>query len=243
MIASLLIACLGAAPAPTAPDSAPATPREVARAVAALLEAGKINEAFAYIDAANEADPDPRYLFMRASLEEQLGRCSVAIPLYREFYAQAEAPMDRDEAQAGLARCDAEPLPEPDPRPASGPPPALKAAPSPQPAPPTPPPPASWQRDPWGWTLLGTGFAVTATGGTLLALGRSAARETGQVALQTQHADAARRAGRLQPAGIGLVATGSALWVVGVVRMVVVDRRDRASRGVSGRIDGFSIFF
>lgn len=246
MIALFLIVCLGASPAPASSEPAPAgpeasSPREVAREVSELLEAGKVNEAFARIDAANEVDPDPRYLFMRASLEEQLGRCSVAVPLYREFYLQAEVPMDREEARAGLTRCDADPPAEPGPTPAPVPKPKIATVPSPEPVP--RPPSKTWQRDPWGWALLGSGAAVTAAGGTLLALGRSAARETRTVELQTGHADARRRSARLQPAGIALIATGSALWVAGVVRMAVADRRHRASDRLSGGLDGFSIFF
>jgi len=233
MIALLLAAGLALAAPETPPD-----PRQVAKEVSALLEQGKVNEALATIEAASAADPDPRYLFMRAALEEQLGRCSVAVPLYREFRARADDPMDQAEAVAGLERCGAEPDPPPEPEPAEPPPPVPSTPPPPKPRPVEP-----WQRDATGWVLLGSGAAVTVAGGVVLALGNAAARDTRSVSLQSEHRADSVRAKQLQPTGIALIAVGSAIWIGGAIRMAVVDRRNRAQVAHSRRFDGFSIFF
>lgn len=235
MIVSLLATALLIAPAPD--------PRQVADEVASLLEAGKVNEALAAIEAANAAAPDPRYLFMRAALEEQLGRCSVAVPLYREFYAESDDALDRAEAQSGLERCGADPEPEPVSEPESEPvsePPAPRVEP-PEQATPTPPP--RWQRDPWGWSLLGSGAAVAVAGGVVFSLGNAAADDTRAATLQSDHHTASARAQRLQPVGIALIAAGSALWVGGVLRMMVGQGRRPGRNGQMATFRGTTIFF
>ncbi|MCR9162532.1 MAG: hypothetical protein ACE37F_19155 [Nannocystaceae bacterium] len=237
MIALLLAARLCTAPEPLPPD-----PRSVAREVAALLEEGKINEAFAAIEAANAAAPDARYLFMRAALEEQLGRCSVAVPLYREFHAISDDENDRAEAQAGLERCGADPQPPSEPdttKPDEPPPPVVEPRPVEAPE----PEPRRWQRDRLGWALLGSGTAVTIGGGVVFGLGASAARDTRAATLQSAHADSTQRATRMQPAGIALVAVGAAIWVGGAVRMAVVSRRNPPRSAHLRPSEGFSIFF
>ena len=240
----LLLAAAFALAAPASPPD----PRQVAKEVSALLEQGNVNEALATIEAASAADPDPRYLFMRAALEEQLGRCSVAVPLYREFRARTDDPMDEAEAVAGLERCGAEPElatkpqateptettePAQPPRPT---PPSTPATPLPAPSPP-------WQRDATGWTLLGSGAAVTVVGGVMLGLGNAAARATRSVSSQSEHRALSVRAKQLQPTGIAMIAVGSALWLGGAIRMALVDRGHRAQSAQSRRFEGLSIFF
>lgn len=114
----------------------------------------------------------------------------------------------------------------------------------------TPPPPSPaqpqgrrWQRDPWGWALLGSGAAATVAGGVVLGLGMSAARDTRSVALQSEHREATLAAGRLQPAGIATIVVGSAIWVAGAVRMAIVDRRSSSSTAYLQGPGGFSIEF
>lgn len=202
----------------------PATdPRAVAQDVAALLDQGDADGARARIASATAANPDPRFVYMRAALEEHVGRCDRAIPLYRAFLEDAEDALDREEAEGGLARCGApKPGPEPTPTPTTRPtPPPLADLPS-------PPARAPWQRDALGWTLVGLGTAGSVTGGVLLGLADVAARRANDSTQQSAYQDSRSQVRPRRVAGAIVLSAGSALLVGGIVRFVVVHRRGGA---------------
>ena len=201
-------------------------PRQVATDVAALLDAGNVEEARARIDAAYAANPDPRFGFMRAALEEHVGRCEEAIPMYRAFLETADDPLDKREAEDGLARCGA-PITEEEP---VEPPPPVVEPPAAEPSPlPAAPPPKPWVRDGLGWGLSAGGVALAAGGGVLVALADASARAANDADLQS---DYARERDRVRPrriAGAALISAGAALFVGGVARFIVVKRRNSGS--------------
>ncbi len=203
----------------------PATdPRSVARDVATLLDQGDADGARARIESATAANPDPRFVYMRAALEEHVGRCDRAIPLYQRFLEAAADPLDRAEAEGGLERCGA-PTPVPDPTPAPPPEPAVRPS-APQPADlPSPDASTPWQRDALGWTLVGIGAAGGVAGGVVLGLADAAARSANDSAQQSAYENSRRQVRPRRVGGAVALSAGTALLVGGIVRFVVVKRR------------------
>lgn len=212
----------------------PATdPRSVAQDVAALLDQGDTQGARARIESATAANPDPRFVYMRAALEEHIGRCDRAVPLYRSFLDKAEDPLDREEAEGGLERCGAEvpaqePSPAPPPEPTVHPPESQSVDRSSRPT------KQSWQRDALGWTLVGVGAAGGLGGGALLILADAAARTANDSAQQSAYQDSQRQVRPRRVAGAVVLTAGSALLVGGIIRFVVVKRRKTPAVAIRG---------
>lgn len=236
--ATVLVLVLAGPPSPAGPSDA----RAVAERVAALVEDGRVGEALAVIEEAASTSADPRFLYMRAALEEQLGRCGVASALYREFWTKASEAEDRLVAEAGLRRCGETPPLEtpPAPAPEPAPPSALQ--------PPNPAPPPSvderrrWTHDPVGLSLVaGAGAGALASGALALAA-LAEARDSQRADVQSEYR--ARRAStqRLEDAAVVTAGISAALLVAGTVRLIVVSRRSGRGK-LARRAPGFSFFF
>lgn len=206
------------------PDEA----REVASRVAELVEAGKLDAALRVIEEANARAPDPRYIYMRASLEEQLGHCNAAIALYRAFLRSEDLePADVDGARRGLERCGATPEPVEE---------AAPSVPAPRPVsrtvPESPrvelPPPVS--RDPWSLALATSGPVLAVVGAGLWGAAALDVRAARNADRQSAFQDLSRRSERLEIAGATLVSVGTVLIISGIARIVSVTRRRRLAR-------------
>ncbi len=220
-VVSVLSLVLALALAPSTAPSSDADPRSVAKDVAAKLEAGDEAGARSRIEDAYAANPDPRFIYMKAALEERVGHCAEAIPLYQAFLTEAEDPADRVEAEAGLQRCGApvEPEPTPPPEPAAPPPVVERIPPEPTPQQPR------WTRDALGWSLTGLGLASSVAGGVLLALADRSARAANTATQQSLYDAERARVGPLRLGGAVALSAGGALIVGGIVRFIVVHRR------------------
>lgn len=202
-------------------------PRSVAHDVAGLLDQGDVDGARARIESAYAANPDPRFVYMHAALEEHVGRCDRAVTLYVAFLEDTDDPLDREEAEAGLERCGA-PVPSPQPQQPTPPPAAIET------------PPATdttaseviplrkpWHQNPLGWTLIGVGAAAGAAGGALLVLADGSARAANDSGQQSSYEQARLRVRPWRTGGALALTAGSALMVAGIVRFIVVNGRKR----------------
>ncbi len=215
--------------------------RAVAERVASLVEEGRVDEALVVIEEAASTSSDPRFLYMRAALEEQLGRCGVASALYREFWVKTSELEDRRVAEAGLRRCGETP-------PVESAPPAKPEPPSPREPmdPPQPPAPVDggvrWTRDPLGLSLVGLGGAGALASGSMGLVSLVQARNSERADALSEYR--ARRAAvqRLQVAAGVCAGVSAALLIAGSIRLIVVSRR-RGRAQPTRRASGVSFFF
>lgn len=208
----------------------PAPERDPAVVAAELFADGRYAEAAAAFDAAYQATHDPAFLFGHAQALRFGGNCGGAIELFEAFIATGPPEPDIEEAERVIAACrdilDQGPTPDPIapaivPRPVEVPPPDR-------------PPPATWPRDITGGVLVGTGLVLAATGAGLLGGSHALARD--RIETEAQYERRQRSVRGLSAGGIAAMAVGGALLVGGVVRWVLVARRDgkqAARRSVS----------
>jgi hypothetical protein len=182
--------------------------------------------AAAALDAAYAIEPAADLLYPWAQAERLDGNCERAVELYRAFLA-AEPPAEHARlAEQNITTCDellARQRRE-EPRPTAQPGDAVTDAPR-KDAPARRP----WQRDVAGGILVGTGAAgvVAGTGLLIAALhGASTASEAADVHDYEQRLERARLQRNI---AIGAFAVGGALALGGVLRYVVVARRQRVS--------------
>ena len=218
-----------------------------------LYQRHAYDDAIAELRAGLAIDPQPEILYALGQAERRRGHCDRAVEYYQSCLALVKDPaaiaavkvqIERCNVQQGDTKEEAE-LPGPDPFAPSAPQPArtppsarVPAPPQPPPAPalqaPAPVPPATptavapaprrhrWQRDALGLSLVGVGVAAAATGGALFGVAESrldAAADSYQM-----YADA-RSAPTLRAVGIGGLALGGVLVVIGVVRLAIVGAR------------------
>jgi tetratricopeptide (TPR) repeat protein len=213
------------------------------------------DDAIAELRAGLAIDPQPEILYALGQAERRRGHCDRAVEYYQSCLALVKDPVAAAAVKVQIERCnvaqgdnkeEAEQLPGPDPfapgapqpPPNAAPPPATEPAPAPPapalqatppvqaPAPTTvasaPPRRARWQHDALGLSLLGAGAAVAITGGVLFGVAESRLDAAGDG--YQQYADA-RSAPTLRAVGIGGLALGGVLVVVGVVRLALVGAR------------------
>jgi tetratricopeptide (TPR) repeat protein len=235
MLATLLCLALAVQPATEPSGDAAAHAERGLRA----YEAQQWDEAAGAFDAAYALDPDPQYVYARANALRMAGRCADAIPSYREFLATGPEGKTEKAAQQNLAECEAKAKTE---RP--------EVEPLPRPVVPVRVPPGPVAsgaddrarkvpiaRDPWAHALTWPGLAIAGVGAGLLAEAHArrgrAERADDELAYRSELSGAPT----LSRAGIGLLTTGAALVVAGIVRWsILAARRDSPrARRRSGR--------
>lgn len=226
MLATLLCLALAVQPATEPSADAAAHAERGLRA----YEAQQWDEAAGAFDAAYALDPDPQYVYARANALRMAGRCVDAIPSYREFLATGPEGKTKEAAQQNLSECEAKAKAE---RP--------EVEPLPRPVVPVRAPPGlatqsrgddrarkvSIARDPWAHALTWPGLAIAGVGAGLLGEAHArrgrAERADDELAYRSELAGAPT----LSRAGIGLLTTGAALVVAGIVRWsILAARRD-----------------
>ncbi len=216
-LASLLCAVALVATSPPAQHE-----RTVASAKAAYT-AEQWADAAQGFQAAYEADPQLDYLFAWAQAERLGGQCEHAIALYTTYLELAgsdeDVKPDQLEKVAKLRElCTEQLTPEP--------PPPLVVTPPPTTPPPADAPHRRWYADPWGGALVGVGTGVLLVG--TVARGLSVARSDDSRLSNTEGAFESEytSAQKLGTAGVVLLATGAVVLATGVVRWIVLARRD-----------------
>ena len=171
---------------------------------------------------------DANFIFMAASLYEQLGQCPQAIDQYRRFLALTPDETDRAEAERGVRRCT--PVSSPEPAPPSVPEPdaPAPAATAPTPTVPTTPPdrPLGPRYTP-GIVLTSVGVVVAATGAGLWGQAARDANAARDASPRSEFLRYDRRATRLEVAGVTAVSVGAALVVAGAVTLAVTASKRR----------------
>jgi hypothetical protein len=218
----------------------------------ALASEGRHDEAVADYALAWQDLHAPAILYSWAQSERLRGHCTEAAALYERFVAEGQTPpaaydsellraqwsnmLANAERQRQACRepADAPTVEEPADAPTD---PATPTKTEPEPPPvttkPPPddaPPPRSWRRDAVGWSLVATGAAGLLAGATLVGV---ASWEDGRAEGLGTHQDfreAIDRAVIEQRIGLALLGTGGALAIGGIVRLVVVARRERHER-------------
>lgn len=235
MIATLLCLQLVSEPVSPPPGDAPsedsADPTDHAQRGLEAYEAQDWDEAARQFEAAHAADPDPQYVYAQANALRRAGRCAEAIPRYRVFLGTGPEGNTELAAQQNLARCEAQLDAEADP-PESAPhpvvpvlPPAVAVVPARSDRAPTP-----LVRDPWAHALTWPGVAIAGVGAGLLGEAHVRRGRADRADDELAYRDALAGAPVLSRAGIGLLATGAALVVAGIVRWsILAARRRRAT--------------
>ncbi len=183
-----------------------------------------------------EATGDLRVRYAQAEALRLGGACAEALPMYQEYLAgkPSQAMQARtlqliryceDEVQAEQAREAAltspvvpEPEPEREPEIDQGPPPE---------------PPRPWYRDPAGDALVAVGLATSIAGGVVLGLGMREGNTGGDATDDRAFGEAIDRAETRTLAGGITLGVGGAILLGGIVRWVVVERRNRSNLDVA----------
>jgi len=230
MLPALALVLAVLAPAGDGPAASPVaeTTAEPDPAVRAgeLFRDGEFAEAAAAFEAAYERSKDPALLFGRAQALRRAGNCKAAIEVFEQFIDTTPPEPDVRAARDVIEACRAilgedaiepvPPQPQPDPQPSPAPTPDHDAA--------------AWRRDVLGGVLVGTGLGVAVGGAALQGASFRRAREREET--EQAYEDRRRSARAMAGVGVGLLVTGGALVVGGVVRYVIVARRggDRTQR-------------
>ncbi len=235
---ALMLAALAAAP-----DTDPQAILD--RGDLAAREGRWLDAAAAY-EEVYDATGDVRVRFGQAEALRYGGDCKAALPLYEECLGDDASPSLRTLAQGRISLCSQAVQTAETRRPVKAPPPAETAA-----APVVDPPQTlegpRWYRDPLGDGLVAVGLAASIAGGVVLGLGRRAGNDP-DTSTDRAFGDSLQRGETMTLAGGLTFGAGAALTLGGVVRWIVVGRRDRTldvslRRGglqVSGRLPSLS---
>ncbi len=188
-----------------------------------------------WLDAADEyavvfdATGNLRVRYAQAEALRLGGACERAIPAYEDYLAgdPSDAMRVRTEQRVRVCREEvARKAALRDPPPSPQPPPPSDASVAEDPGTQTPPPP--WYRDPLGDGLVAVGLASSIAGGVVLGLGVRENDASDEATTDSAFATSVERARTMTIAGGVTLGVGGALLVGGIVRWVVVDRRQRS---------------
>lgn len=208
-----------------------------------LFSEGNFGDAAKLIEKAYLIEPVPELLFPWAQAEREQGNCRAAVDLYNRMLEEIpEGPM-ADSARQNIARCEEEMGPEEEVVPVvdddllEEDEPFEEAEPEPEPAKPKDDPPKSkskeWYKDPAGGVLTGLGIVGVGTGVALLAVASSTANGAPDAANVTAYRDESDRALTQRNAGAAVLSIGGALLVAGVVRYVLVAKKNKSNATAS----------
>ncbi len=210
-------------------------------------------EAATMLERAYLIEPKSELLYPWAQAEREQGHCDVAVDLYRRFLAShGEGPI-ADNARGHIETCESElgvaggavgedeevveviddeeeladedeldalveeePESDPDPVPAK-----LEDE--------DPPKAKKWYLDPIGGVLTGVGLVGVGVGAALVITATSAADDAPDAASVTDYMDERDRATTMRNAGAAVLSVGGALLVGGVVRYLIVAKKNKAT--------------
>lgn len=206
-----------------------------------LFSEGEFGDAAKLIEKAYLIEPVPELLFPWAQAEREQGNCRAAVDLYTRMLQEIpEGPM-ADSARQNITRCEEEMEPEEevvsivdDPLENEEP---VEEEPEPEPHTPQDDPPKSkskaWYRDPAGGVLTGLGVAGVGTGVALLVVASSTAKNAPDAANVSAYRDESDRATMQRNVGAAVLSVGGALLVAGVVRYVLVAKKNKSNATAS----------
>ena len=209
-----------------------------------LFTEGNFGDAAKLIEKAYLIEPVPELLFPWAQAEREQGNCRAAVDLYNRMLEEIpEGPM-ADSARQNIARCEEEMGPEEEIVPIVDDPieeddlfEEEEEQPDPEPAEPKDDPPKSkakqWYKDPVGGVLTGLGVVGVGTGVALLAVASSTANDAPNAANVSAYNDESDRAVTQRNAGAAVLSIGGALLVAGVVRYVLVAKKNKSNATAS----------
>lgn len=208
-----------------------------------LFSEGNFGDAAKLIEKAYLIEPVPELLFPWAQAEREQGNCRAAIDLYGRLLEEIPEGRMADSARNNIALCEEEMPPEeeavavveddpledeyiePEPDPEPEPVPATKTDKEPK--------AKQWYKDPAGGVLTGLGVVGVGAGAALLIVATgnaNAAPDAPSLADYNSQSDSALTQ---RNAGAGVLSVGGALLVAGVIRYVLVAKKNKASATAS----------
>jgi tetratricopeptide (TPR) repeat protein len=215
----------------TLPLMSPKKAEKAAVSAEELWRDGHYDEASALLRKAYELDPRPEYLYARASVEKDAGRCETTVELFEAFLATGPPEQDAAAARTAMKPCQDQlevaaaerPPEEAEPEEEDVPPPPVSG--EPEPATPSDRPP---RKDVLAGVLVGVGSGAALAGiGTLVA-GIVIHRNAEDAMTADAFVDERERGRLLTGIGIGVAATGVAIAIAGAIRYGVLARKHRA---------------
>jgi tetratricopeptide (TPR) repeat protein len=209
-----------------------------------LFSEGNFGDAAKLIEKAYLIEPVPELLFPWAQAEREQGNCRAAVDLYTRMLEEIpEGPM-ADSARQNIARCEEEMGPEEEVVPVVdddrlGEDESLEeeVEPEPEPVKPKDDAPKSkskeWYKDPAGGVLTGLGIVGVGTGVALLAVASSTAGAAPDAANVVEYREESDRAVTQRNVGAAVLSVGGALLVAGVVRYVLVAKKNKSNATAS----------
>jgi len=200
-----------------------------------LFSEGNFGDAARLIEKAYLIEPVPELLFPWAQAEREQGNCRAAIDLYGRLLEEIPEGRMADSARKNIELCEEEmpaeeavvPVVEDDP---------LEddyAEPEPEPAPVTKtddqPKVKQWYKDPAGGVLTGLGVVGVGAGAALLIVASGNAKGAPDAPSLADYNSQSDTALTQRNAGAGVLSVGGALLVAGVIRYVLVAKKNKAS--------------
>lgn len=259
MLNALIVSLLLSASAPGGLLSDPKADALFSEAQLAFEEE-RYGDAASLLERAYLIEPVPALLYPWAQAERSQGNCDVAVDLYQQFLDSGVEGSTAEAAQKNIARCEeemaaavpppivdepveddgtddlddivgAEPEPEPEPEPV-------------KPVDDEPRKTKAWYKDPAGGVLVGLGVAGVATGTALLVVASGAAADAPDAGTHDDYLGERDRATSLRNGGAAALSIGSALLLGGIIRYVVVAKKNKktsATAWYDGRSGGFAL--
>jgi len=206
-----------------------------------LFSEGNFGEAARLIEKAYLIEPVPELLFPWAQAERELGNCRAAIDLYSRLLEEIPEGRMADSARKNMALCEEEmpaeeefvPVAEDDPLEEE----FTEPEPEPDPVPVTKtdkqPKVKEWYKDPAGGVLTGLGVVGVGAGAALLIVASGNAKGASDAPSLADYNSQSDTALTQRNAGAGVLSVGGALLVAGVIRYVLVAKKNKASATAS----------
>ncbi len=206
-----------------------------------LFSEGNFGEAARLIEKAYLIEPVPELLFPWAQAEREQGNCRAAIDLYGRLLEEIPEGRMADSARSNIALCEEEmppeeavvPMVEEDPLEEEYLEPEPEAKPEPVTKTDKPPKVKEWYKDPAGGVLTGLGVVGVGAGAALLIVSNGTANGAPDAASLEDYNSQSDTAVTQRNAGAGVLSVGGALLVAGVIRYVLVAKKNKASATAS----------
>lgn len=205
-----------------------------------LFSEGNFGDAARLIEKAYLIEPVPELLFPWAQAEREQGNCRAAVDLYGRMLEEIPEGRMADSARNNIALCedempaeeeavavvDDDPIEEYD-----------EPEPDPEPVPVTTtdkqPKAKDWYKDPAGGVLTGLGLVGVGAGAALLIVANGTAKGAPDASSLDNYNSQSDSAVTQRNAGAGVLSVGGALLIAGVIRYVLVAKKNKASATAS----------